>query len=63
MRKNQLTYDPFRKSVTIERAAAILDKSRYFVYDLISAGKLEKVKIGRSSYVTLKSLEEVQTPK
>jgi excisionase family DNA binding protein len=53
----------FRKAVKIQRAAEALDCSRDKIYDLINSGELETVKIQGTTYITIKSLEEIQKAK
>lgn len=53
----------FRKAVKIQTAAETLQCSRDKIYDLINSGELETTKIKGSTYVTIKSLELIQTAK
>lgn len=61
----QPTYrkNPFQKAVKLQTAADTLECSRDKIYDLVNSGELETVKIMGSTYITIKSLEAIQTPK
>ena len=53
------TLPPSRLVVRPTEAAAMLDVSRAYVYELIAAGKLESVKIGGARRVSVKSIERL----
>ena len=46
-----------RLAYTVQEAAALLSLSRSLVYELINAGKIETIKIGRARRITSKQLE------
>lgn len=51
-----------KTTLSIPEAAEILDASENFIWNLLKAGKLERVKIVGRTYVTIKSLKEIQKP-
>jgi excisionase family DNA binding protein len=52
---------PTKLAYTVKEAASKLSLSRSFLYELIHAGKIETVKIGRSRRITLAQLTEFLT--
>ncbi len=46
-----------RLAYTVQEAAIMLSLSRSLVYELINAGKIETIKIGRARRITAKQLE------
>jgi len=46
-----------RLAYTVKEAAMLLSLSRSLVYELINAGKLETIKIGRARRITSRQLE------
>jgi excisionase family DNA binding protein len=48
-----------RLTVTIERAARLLDVGRSTVYELLRAGKLKGVKFGRAHRVVVQSIRDL----
>lgn len=46
-----------RLAYTVKEAATLLSLSRSLVYELINAGKLETIKIGRARRITSRQLE------
>lgn len=46
-----------RLAYTVQEAAAMLSLSRSLVYELINAGKIETIKIGRARRITSRQLE------
>lgn len=53
---NQSNSKP-RLAYTVKEAALLLSLSRSLVYELINAGKLETIKIGRARRITSRQLE------
>lgn len=48
-----------RLAVTIDRAADVLDVGRSTVYELLRAGKLKGIKLGRAHRVVVQSIREL----
>ena len=48
-----------RLAVTIDRAADVLDVGRSTVYELLRAGKLKGVKLGRAHRVVVQSIRDL----
>lgn len=46
-----------RLAYTVREAATLLSLSRSLMYELINAGKIETIKIGRARRITSKQLE------
>ena len=51
-----------KTTLSVSEAADLLDASENFNYGLLKNGKLERVKIEGKTYVTIKSLKEIQKP-
>lgn len=51
-----MTDTPCPLAHSIDGAAALLDCSRGHIYNLISAGELERIKLGKSARVTHRSI-------
>ena len=47
-----------RLAFTVQEAAVMLSLSRSLVYELINAGKIETIKIGRARRITSNQLEK-----
>ncbi|MBL8087461.1 MAG: helix-turn-helix domain-containing protein [Chthonomonas sp.] len=47
-----------RLAYTVQEAAALLSLSRSLVYELINAGKIDTIKIGRARRITSNQLEK-----
>jgi len=58
----RLKYDRLKMALSIKEAAGILDSSESFIHTLLRAGKLERVKIERKTYVSVRSLKDIQKP-
>lgn len=48
---------PQRLAYTVQEAAMLLSLSRSLVYELINAGKIETIKIGRARRITSRQLD------
>ena len=48
---------PNRLAYTVQDAATLLSLSRSLVYELINAGKIETIKIGRARRITAQQLD------
>jgi len=48
-----------RLAVTIERAADVLDVGRSTVYELLRAGKLKSIRLGRAHRVVVQSIRDL----
>jgi excisionase family DNA binding protein len=48
---------PQRLAYTVKETAMLLSLSRSLVYELINAGKIETIKIGRARRITSRQLE------
>jgi excisionase family DNA binding protein len=48
-----------RLTVTIDRAAQLLDVGRSTVYELLRAGKLKGVKFGRAHRIVMQSIRDL----
>jgi excisionase family DNA binding protein len=55
---NEKSHDhPSKLAFTVRDAASLLSVSRSHVYELIQAGKIDSIKIGRARRITAKQLE------